>query len=195
MIFSLSASPTQETGQFHFMTECVAPAKTVNVPLYSLENTRPGQKFPVLVSEGVPLQRFTRPNCEPAFNLVGMRRLRDEVRRKHLEMAVCFVANHNAPVHLDQCLQPFLARQHIQQVRQTQNYPHTVPCDFLLFPVLKTPGEGKYLKMWERSNVTPHSNLYRCTKQTTGGASSSGIASGINLSKEKGTGSEGIGAS
>jgi hypothetical protein len=61
-----------------------------------------------------------------------------------------------------------------------------------LFSALRTPWEVKCLKMWERSKVTPHSNLYRCTKQTTGGASSSGRASCISLSKPKGSCSEGI---
>jgi len=53
---------------------------------------------------------------------------------------------------------------------------------------------GKAIGDEERSKVTPHSNLYRCTKRTTGGASSSGRASGISLSKLKGSGSEGISA-
>jgi hypothetical protein len=53
---------------------------------------------------------------------------------------------------------------------------------------LKKTLRGKALEDEERSKVTSHSNLYRCTKQTTGGASSSGSASGVSLSKENGSG-------
>jgi len=68
-----------------------------------------------------------------------MGRVRDSVRRNDQEMAVCCLANHNAPLHLAQLVQPMLAEQHIQQVRQPQNSPHTAACQFLLFPVLRTP--------------------------------------------------------
>jgi len=67
-----------------------------------------------------------------------MRRLRDAVRCNDQEIAVCSVANHNAPLHLAQLVLPMLAEQHIQQVRQPQNSPHTAACQFLLFPALST---------------------------------------------------------
>ena len=44
---------------------------------------------------------------------------------------------------------------------------------------LKHTVRGKAFEDEERSKVPPHSNLYRCTKRTTGGASSSVSASGI----------------
>ena len=43
---------------------------------------------------------------------------------------------------------------------------------------------GKAFEDEERSKVPPHSNLYRCTKRTAGGASGSGSTSGISLSKQ-----------
>jgi len=55
--------------------------------------------------------------------------------------------NHNAPLHLAQLVQPMLAEQHIQQVRQPQNSPHPAACQFLLFPALSTLWEVKRLKM------------------------------------------------
>jgi len=76
-----------------------------------------------------------------------MRRVRDAGRCIDQEMAVCCVANHNAPLHLAQIVQPMLAEQHIQQVRQPQNSPHTAPCQFLLFPALSTLWEVKRLNM------------------------------------------------
>ena len=51
---------------------------------------------------------------------------------------------------------------------------------------------GKIVEGEERSTVTAHSNWYRCTERTAGGASGSGRASGISLSKQKCSGSEGI---
>jgi len=67
-------------------------------------------------------------------------------------------------------------------------------CSMRVFPLscLKHNLRSKAFEDEEQSKVTPHSNLYRCTKQTTGGASSSGRASGISLSKQNGSGSEGI---
>jgi len=67
-----------------------------------------------------------------------MGRVCDAVRRNDQEMAVCCVANLNAPLHLAQLVQLMLAEQHIQQVRQPQNSPHTAACQFLLFPALST---------------------------------------------------------
>jgi len=51
---------------------------------------------------------------------------------------------------------------------------------------------GKAFEDEERSKVPPHSNLYRCTKRTAGGASGSGRASGISVYKLQCSGSEGI---
>jgi len=46
--------------------------------------------------------------------------------------------NHYALVHLAQLVQPMFAVHHIQQVLQPQNTPHIAPCEFLLFPALRT---------------------------------------------------------
>jgi len=51
---------------------------------------------------------------------------------------------------------------------------------------------GKAFEGEERYKITPHSNFCRCTKRTIGGATSSGKASGISLSRQKCSGSEGI---
>jgi hypothetical protein len=67
-----------------------------------------------------------------------MRRLRDAVGLSYQGMAVCCMTIHNAPVHLAQLVQPIVADRHIQQVRHTQNSPHTAVCELLLFPALST---------------------------------------------------------
>jgi hypothetical protein len=55
-------------------------------------------------------------------------RVRGAVRRHSQVMAVCCVANCNEPLHLVQSVQPLLAEHHILHLRQSQNFPHTVPC-------------------------------------------------------------------
>jgi len=76
-----------------------------------------------------------------------MRRVRDVVRCNDQEMTVCCVANHNEPLHFAQIVQPMLAKQHIQQVRQPQTSHHTAACQFLLFPAWRTLWEVKLLNM------------------------------------------------
>jgi hypothetical protein len=92
-----------------------------------------------------------------------------------------------------QLVQPMLAKHHIQQVRQSQNSHHTAPCEFFLFPALRTPWQVKLLKTRKIKGTATQQlvQMYRAD-WTTGGASSSGRASEISLSKQKGSGSEGI---
>jgi hypothetical protein len=162
------------------MTKCDIPAKTAIVPLCILGNTRPGQKVPGLSSVCALLPRCTGPNCEPAFNLVTMRRPRDAVHHTHREMAVCWVANHNLTVNLAKLVQLMLAKFHIQQIRQQQNSQNW-SMGFFTISALKNCPTDKAFEDVGPTKITPHSNLYSCTKQTDGGASSSGRASGISL--------------
>jgi len=126
------------------------------------------------------------------FYLGAMRRVRDAVRRNDQEMAVCCVAIHNRTLeHGPTCADDVGRTAHSAGVSATKFHSHscmrvsTVSC-------LKHTVRGKAFEDEERSKVPPHSNLYRCTKRTAGGASSRGSASGISLSKQKGSGSEGI---
>jgi len=68
-----------------------------------------------------------------------MKWLSDAVRPNDQEMTVCCVPNHNALLHFTQLVQPMLAEHHIPQGRQPQNSPHIAPCEFFLFPALRTP--------------------------------------------------------
>ncbi|KAJ4435632.1 hypothetical protein ANN_18248, partial [Periplaneta americana] len=74
-----------------------------------------------------------------------LRRLRDAVRRKRPDM---WTANNwhlhhdNAPAHSSQLIHTFLAKYGITTVRQTPYSPDLAPCDFWLFPKLKTPLKG-----------------------------------------------------
>jgi hypothetical protein len=48
----------------------------------------------------------------------------------------------NAPAHSTALVQAFVAKHHITQVCQLPNGLDLVPCDFWLFPKLKSPLKG-----------------------------------------------------
>ena len=80
MILFCSGAAVQETVQCQFVSQFAA-VKTVNVLLFILGNTRPGQKVSGLSSEG-----YVRSHCaaqrrtmKQHFYLGAMRRLRDAV--------------------------------------------------------------------------------------------------------------------
>ena len=49
----------------------------------------------------------------------------------------------NAPAHASGLVQSFLVKHQITQVTQPPYSPDLVPCDFWLFPKLKSPMKGK----------------------------------------------------
>jgi len=49
----------------------------------------------------------------------------------------------NAPDHSTALVQAFLAKHHINQVCQPRYSPDLAPCDFWLFPKLKSPLKGR----------------------------------------------------
>ena len=49
----------------------------------------------------------------------------------------------NVPAHASHLVQDFLAKQQITQVTQPLYSPDLVPCDFWLYPKLKSPLKGK----------------------------------------------------
>ena len=49
----------------------------------------------------------------------------------------------NTPTHISHLVQSFLAKHQITQVTQPPYSPDLVPCDFWLFPKLKSPLKGK----------------------------------------------------
>ena len=52
----------------------------------------------------------------------------------------------NVPAHASRLMQSFLAKHPIAQVTQPHYSPDLVPCDFWLFPKLKSPLKGKRLQ-------------------------------------------------
>ena len=74
-----------------------------------------------------------------------LRRLRDAVRRKRTDLwkAKNWQLHHdNAPAHSSHLIQYFLAKHGIPVVHQPPYSPVMAPCDFWLFPKLKTTLKG-----------------------------------------------------
>ncbi|KAJ4450782.1 hypothetical protein ANN_02212, partial [Periplaneta americana] len=103
-------------------------------------------------------------------------RLRDAVRRKRLDM---WTANNwhlhhdNAPAHSSQLIHTFLAKHGITTVHQPPYSPDLAPCDFWLFPKLKTPLKGSHFESREEImrnattelNTIPKEDFQRCFRQ------------------------------
>ncbi|KAJ4426640.1 hypothetical protein ANN_26438 [Periplaneta americana] len=105
-----------------------------------------------------------------------LRRLHDAVRRKRPDM---WMANNwhlhhdNAPAHSSQLIHTFLAKHGITTVRQPPYSPDLAPCDFWLFPKLKTPLKGSRFESREEImrnattelNTIPKEDFQRCFRQ------------------------------
>ncbi|BFZ02340.1 hypothetical protein BsWGS_05379 [Bradybaena similaris] len=75
-----------------------------------------------------------------------LRRLRDAVRRRRPDLHASgqWQLHHdNAPAHSAQLVQQFLAKHNIPQVRQPPYSPDLAPCDFFLFPKIKSHLKGR----------------------------------------------------
>ena len=105
-----------------------------------------------------------------------LRRLRDAVRRKRPDMwtAKNWQLHHdNAPAHSSNLIQHFLTKHGIPVVRQPPYSPDMAPCDFWLFPKLKTPLKGSRFETREEimrnatanMNTIPKEDFQRCFQQ------------------------------
>ena len=86
------------------------------------------------------------------YYLQVLRRLREAMRRKRPDMwtAKNFQLNHdNDPAHSAHVIHAFLAKNSMSLVRQAPYSPDLAPCDFWLFPKLKTILKGKRLQSRE----------------------------------------------
>ncbi|KAJ4439803.1 hypothetical protein ANN_07931 [Periplaneta americana] len=79
----------------------------------------------------------------------------------------------NAPAHSSQLIHTFLAKHGITTVRQPPYSPDLAPCDFWLFPKLKTPLKGSRFESREEImrnatrelNTIPKEDFQRCFRQ------------------------------
>ncbi|KAJ4449971.1 hypothetical protein ANN_01378 [Periplaneta americana] len=105
-----------------------------------------------------------------------LRRLRDAVRHKRPDMWTAknwHLHHDNAPAHSSQLIHTFLAKHGITTVRQPPYSPDLAPCDFWLFPKLKTPLKGSRFESREEImqnattelNTIPKEDFQRCFQQ------------------------------
>ncbi|KAJ4427937.1 hypothetical protein ANN_23947 [Periplaneta americana] len=105
-----------------------------------------------------------------------LRRLRDAVRRKRPDMWTVnnwHLHHDNAPAHSSQLIHTFLAKHGITTARQPPYSPDLAPCDFWLFPKLKTPLKGSRFESREEImrnamtelNTIPKEDFQRCFRQ------------------------------
>ena len=92
---------------------------------------------------GVVHHEYSPPNqtINKEYYREVLRRLRDAVRRKRPDLwraRTWQLHQANAPAHSSQLVQTFLAEHSIPVVRQAPYSPDMAPCDFWLFPKLKT---------------------------------------------------------
>ncbi|KAJ4448840.1 hypothetical protein ANN_00231 [Periplaneta americana] len=103
-------------------------------------------------------------------------RLRDAVRRKRPDMWTAnnwHLQHDNAPAHSSQLIHTFLAKHGITTVHQPPYSPDLAPCDFWLFPKLKTPLKGSHFESREEImrnattelNTIPKEDFQRCFRQ------------------------------
>ena len=75
-----------------------------------------------------------------------LRQLRDAVRRKRQQLWASgdwHLHHDNTPAHSSALMQTFLVKHRITQVSQPPYSPYLAPCDFWLFPKLKSPLKGR----------------------------------------------------
>lgn len=118
-----------------------------------------------------------------------LRRLRDAVRRKRPDMGTAnnwHLHHDNAPAHSSQLIHTFLAKHGITTVRHPPYSPDLSPCDFWLFPKLKTPLKGSRFESREEIirnattelNTIPKEDFQRCFQQWKDRWAKSGQAQG-----------------
>jgi len=84
-------------------------------------------------------------NINKEYYLEVLRRLRDAVRRKRPDLwatGTWHLHHDNASAHSSQLIQTFLVKHNIPVVGQAPYSPDMAPCDFWLFPHLKTQLKG-----------------------------------------------------
>jgi [histone H3]-lysine36 N-dimethyltransferase SETMAR len=97
-----------------------------------------------------------------------LRRLRDAVRRKRPDLwatRTWSLHQDNAPAHSSHLIQNFLAKQSTPLVRQPPYSPDMAPCDFWLFPKLKTPLKGTRFQSREDIMQKTTAELYAIPEQ------------------------------
>jgi len=96
-----------------------------------------------------------------------LERLRNDVRRKRPEKwANGFVLHHdNAPCHTSLLVQQFLSNNNITVCPRPPYSPDLAPCDFWLFPKVKTTMKGKHFESIQGIEAATAAQLKTFTKK------------------------------
>jgi hypothetical protein len=97
-----------------------------------------------------------------------LQRLRDAVRRKRpykWSSGTWLLYHDNAPCHAALSVSEFLAKHSIPVVSHLPYSPDLPPCDFFLFPRLKTTLKGKRFQVVAEIQLTTTRQLQAITKQ------------------------------
>jgi len=122
------------------------------------------------------------------FYLQVLKRLRLGVSRKRPQkwVAGAWALHHdNAPAHTAHSIQEFLASHGIPVVQQPPYSPDMTPCDFWLFPQLKTVMKGKRFEDIDAIKKNATSTLNTIPKDSFKNVSSSGRTAGSSVSAHK----------
>ena len=103
-------------------------------------------------------------------------KLHDAVRNKRPDLWMaknCQLHYDNVPAHQLHLIHTFLAKHGIPVVHQPPYSPHIAPCDFRLFPELKTTFKGSYLETRDEimqdataeMNTIPKEAFQKCFRQ------------------------------
>jgi len=98
-------------------------------------------------SKGIVHKEFVPPGqtVNQTFYLQVLERLRNRVKRVRGEIAdKWFLYHDNAPSHTSFAVRKFLAQNKIKALPHPPYSPDLVPCDFFLFPKLKTHLKGHH---------------------------------------------------
>jgi hypothetical protein len=119
------------------------------------------------------------------------RRLREDKRRKRPEkwrMNNCVQHHDNARLHMAYSVQELLPKNMMKVVPHPQHSPDLAPCDFLLFPKMKTKLKGQRFDTVEDIQAETQTVLNTLIKKKTSRMHfKSSINAGISVCTPKGT--------
>ena len=102
-------------------------------------------------SRGIVHKEFVSPGqtVNHAFYKDVLERLRKRVQRVRRDFADDWLLQHNAPVHTALSIRDFLAKKNIPVLPHPPYSPDLAPCDFYLFPELKSKLKGHHFGKME----------------------------------------------
>ena len=96
--------------------------------------------FPMRLNKGLPLTNyFSASDFALSLNIPLWKYLDDSEGRSYGATGDWQLHHNNAPAHASRLVQSSLEKHQVTQVTQPSYSPDLVPCDFWLFPQIKSP--------------------------------------------------------